>query len=74
MAVFLNAGIMALPGQFVTREIPRICRGFFLGDRADQTEGMPCLPAARPPTMWRITGSTLNRSASFTSSLPASRL
>ncbi len=44
-AVSLNAGILAPPGEFVTREIPRICRGFFLGDRADQTEEMPCLTA-----------------------------
>jgi hypothetical protein len=29
---------------------------------------------ARPPTTCRITGSTLRRSASFTSSYPASRL
>ena len=40
-AVSLNAGILTLPGEFVTREIPRICRGFFLVDGADQTEEMP---------------------------------
>ena len=40
-AVFLNAGILAHPSEFVTREIPRICRGFFLVDGADQMEEMP---------------------------------
>ncbi len=39
---------MALPPDFVTREIPRICRGFFLVDRADQTGEMPCLTATGP--------------------------
>ena len=34
-AVSLNAGILAHPREFVTREIPRISEGFFLGDRAD---------------------------------------
>ena len=43
--VFLNAGILALPGESVTGEIPRICRGFSLVDRADQTEEIPCLTA-----------------------------
>ncbi len=36
--LFLNAGILALPGESVTGEIPRICRGLSLVDRADQTE------------------------------------
>ena len=40
MVVLLNAEIMARPAEFVTREIPRICRGIFLVDRADQTEVM----------------------------------
>ncbi len=44
-AVSLNAGILAHLSEFVTREIPRICRGFFLVDRADQTEEIPCLTA-----------------------------
>ena len=44
-AVSLNAGILTLPGEFVTGEITRICRGFFLVDRANQTEEMPCLTA-----------------------------
>ena len=44
-AVFLNAGILAHLSEFVTREIPRICKGFFLVDRTDQTEEIPCLTA-----------------------------
>ena len=43
--VFLIAGILSVPADFVTREIPRICRGFFLVDRADQMEEVPCLTA-----------------------------
>ncbi len=45
MAVFLNAGILARPADFVTREIPRISEGFFLVERADQTEEISCLTA-----------------------------
>ncbi len=43
----MNAGILVLPGDFVTGEIPRICRGFSLVDRADQTVEIPCLIAYR---------------------------
>lgn len=41
----LNARILAHPVESVTREIPRICRGFSLVDRADQTEELPRLTA-----------------------------
>ena len=50
-ARFLNRGILELPGEFVTREIPRISRGFFLVDRADQTDDIPCLTE---PSMSRV--------------------
>ena len=44
-AVSLKAEILMIPGDFVTREFTRICRGFSLVDRADQTEEIPCLTA-----------------------------
>ena len=46
-AVSLNTGILVLPGDFVTGETTRICRGFSLVDRAAQTGEMPCLTAYR---------------------------
>ena len=58
-AVSLNAGILALPGEFVTREIPRICRGFSLADRANQTEEMP-LSMAKTPSGLLMSGLTMD--------------
>lgn len=44
-AVSLNAEILAFLSESVTGETTGISAGFFLVDRADQTEEMPCLTA-----------------------------